>query len=92
MAPVVKLAVKYGFNLLGLGVSAGDEIDLGSTALMELFTTGKMTLDLFKVIEPLLKAASLPLIKKFREELAAKGVSIPASVGKAFDVIVSDML
>lgn len=53
--------------------------------MMELFTTGKMTLKLFKLIEPLIEAMSLTKIKSFKNELESKGVQIPHDVNKAFD-------
>mmetsp|Transcript_16392 Transcript_16392/g.22178 ORF Transcript_16392/g.22178 Transcript_16392/m.22178 type:complete len:189 (+) Transcript_16392:309-875(+) len=59
--PVVKVAVKYGFNLLRkTGAQTGDEDSdeepcLSETFMMELFKTGKMSLKLFKLVEPLLR-------------------------------------
>ena len=62
---VVKLAVKYGFNPLHSMNSQpqeaneqnsddSDEPDLEQSFIMELFESGKMTLKVFKIVQPLL--------------------------------------
>ena len=49
--PIIALAVKYGFDLLGSSKATGDgEEDPAKSFMMELFATGKMTLNLFKLI------------------------------------------
>ena len=62
LLPVIKVAVKYGFNLLSPSsgqsahISSGSsEPDLTNSFIMELCKAGKMTLKIFKLVEPLFK-------------------------------------
>jgi len=62
LLPVIKVAVKYGFSLLSSssGKSQGaagesTEPDLSNSFIMELCKAGKMTLKIYKLVEPLLK-------------------------------------
>ena len=50
--PIVQLAVKHGFSLLGTGNGEEEDDDPSKSFMMELFATGKMSLKLFKLIEP----------------------------------------
>ena len=56
---------------------------------MELFTTGKMSVKLCKLIEPRLNELTLDKIKVFRELLTRQGIEIPDAVMQYFDNIVS---
>ena len=63
---VIQIAMKYGFDVVKNGSGeeddADEEVDLTKTFMMELFTAGKMTLKLFKLIEPMIKKLSLSKI------------------------------
>ena len=51
--------------------------------MMELFATGKMTLKLFKLVEPMLKTMPLTRIQLFKSRMESVGVDVPDAVRKA---------
>ena len=55
--PIVQLATKNGFDLLGASFREEDfdNANDSKSFMMELFAKGKMTLKLFKLVEPVLK-------------------------------------
>ena len=69
-----------------------EEADTAKSFIMELFATGKVTLKLFKLIEPMLKSLSLSKIQLFKSQMESQGVNIPDSVKKAFAVILDAKL
>ena len=55
---------------------------------MELLKAGKMTIKIFKIVEPLLQQQSLIVIKKFKADLHETQVKIPRDVLNALDALV----
>ena len=60
--------------------------------MIELFSTGKMTLKLFKLVEPMLKTMTLQKVQLFKTQMETQGVGVPDSVRKALDVILDAKL
>ena len=59
---------------------------------MELFATGKMSLKLFKLVEPKLKQMSLNEVQLFKSKMESQGVNVPESVQKIISAILDDKL
>ena len=59
---------------------------------MDLFTNGKMTLKLFRLIELQLSKLPLAKIKAYKVHLESQNVELPDNVQAAFDALFNEKL
>ena len=84
--PIIKIMARHSFYGLVLGEASGQTTGL----VMDLFKTGKITIRMFKILEPQLRKLSLSALKNFHCEVYALNTTVtkaPEKVMSALDAI-----